>query len=212
MMQNATHEDDLTEQEIRDALEYAKQLTDRENAIVPKEHGLTFYSYEDRAPFDGVSVDHSDKIRAFLAARYGGFTAKEACQMVGSTYGFVTYSTKKYPHAWQQAHAEIREAVAREHFVNLGYIRTALSEYAPHALRTLYAIMNDRRNSAQVRRQCARDILKMANVDNSMTISTMADEFADQLSDNILSQLSDYNSTTIVEADYETEEDDDNES
>jgi hypothetical protein len=63
--------------------------------------------------------------------------------------------------------------------------------------------MSDRSNSASVRRQCARDILKLANVNNSATINAMADEFAEQLSENIQAQLEDFRNETIETIDAE---------
>jgi len=209
----SANETKITDEDIKEAFAEAKRITAKEGAIQPKAKGLSFYNSADRPPFKGMSQEQSDAFRAVLGSRYAGFTHTEACQMAGIDAGTLSAATKRHPDAWMQCHAEIREAVAREHFINLGFIRTALSEYAPHAIRTLYAVMCDKRNGPSIRRQCANDILKMANVDNSAQVNRVVDDAVGQISDALAERLSEqFHDGAIVDAEsYEITEGDDDE-
>lgn len=202
----------ISDEEIHNAFAEARRVTNKEGAIEPRAKGLSFYNTSDRPPFKGMSQEQSDAFRKVLGSRYAGLTHLEACEVAGVDPGTLSNATKRYPEAWMQCHAEIREAVAREHFINLGFIRTALSEYAPHAIRTLYAIMVDKRNSPSIRKQCANDILKMCNVDNSAGVSQAVDEAAGAISEALNQRLKgEFGSGVIIDADYYEEEGEDDE-
>jgi len=201
------------QEDIENAFAEARRVTNQEGCIEPKTKGLSFYNTSDRPPFKDMSQEQSDVFRKVLGMRYAGLTHAESCEAAGVDPSGFTAAIKRYPEAWMHCHTEIREAVAREHFTNLGFIRTALSEYAPHAIRTLYAVMQDKRNSPSIRRQCANDILKMANVDNSSQVSRVVDDAVGQISDVLADRLEQhFGNSVIVDSEfYEVEEGDDDE-
>lgn len=188
----------LTQSEIERAASIMEEFSTSKKDIVPSTaKGLTFYSHKDRLPFEGMSIKQSDRFRKVLAARYGGFSNAEACTMGGTTPSYMSNLINKYPDQWNVCHSEIQAAVVREHHIHAGFMTAAMSEYCPEALKVLYTLMMDKKQSGSLRAKIAKDIMDMG-----MTRAggrDLASEIADQLSDTLKDSLPDFEPRHIID-------------
>jgi len=187
----------ITTDEARRALAVAKRYEKEANGSGGSEDRLTFYHSVNREPFEGVSVKDSDKIRAYLGARYAGFTTKESYAIASVSPNKMHALNKSFPDAIQQCHNEIQEAVAREHYTNAAFMTAAMSEYCPMALKVMYKLMMDTSQSGSLRAKIAKDIIDMGMKKSDG--SHVAEEFMVQLSDTIASSLKGIENKHIVD-------------
>lgn len=172
MAQGKTKWDGYRKDEIDEALKKAEDLIEpipekKTTSLAPAGRKTRVYNKSNRPPFEGCSVDDSDKIRALVAYRFAGYTQKEALALVGLN---VTNGPKWLGvrgDAYLQAEKEHLEACLRSYQTNLWVCRTALSEIGPRAIKTLAEIMDDKRVSASTRAKVATTILKLVDVDHS---------------------------------------------
>lgn len=188
----------LTAQEVERAAQIVEEFSTERKEIIPHTaHGLTFYSHKDRPPFEGMSVKQSDRFRQVLGARYASFTNAEACQLAGTTPSYMSTMINKFPDQWQRCHQEIMAAVAHEHCIHAGFMTAAISEYCPEALKVLFTLMMDKKQSGNLRAKIAEKILNIGMVKAGG--KDLASEIADQLSENLKDSLPDFEPRHIID-------------
>jgi hypothetical protein len=144
------------------------------------------YGSSNRPPFEGCTKEESDQIRDIVALRFAGKTLSECSEQVGVTPSYIVTWMTRHQDAFNIAEQQHLERCLRAMETNLWIIRTGLSEVGPRAVQTLAEIMTDKKATPGVRKDCAVQVLKLLDVDHSVTggkVESLSKEFAKALRD-----------------------------
>ena len=195
-----------TEEEQKALIEKSKELT------TPNLHSgvRDYYGGTDRPPLDGASARVSEIFRRVLAARFSGFTVKEACIQIGIDSSRLNKHKREFPAAWQQANQEIKEAVLQNLAANIWIVRSALSDVAPHAVRCLYELITSRTVKDSIKKDAAVQVLKLLDIDGSASLGATISEAAYAFKDLADATRETFENDHIIDVvDAEEVEDDD---
>jgi hypothetical protein len=97
--------------------------------------------------------------------RFTGHTQREAFEKANINPSKATSLMRRHQGAVEEAKQELLQACMDEYHSNLWMLRSALSEIGPRAVRTLGAVMDDKKASPATRVKAATSVLKLINVD-----------------------------------------------
>ena len=178
----------------------------QKNTLVPVSSKPKNGSRE-RAPFEGISVKHSDILRHVVALNYAGRSRREAFEDAAQTFDIKPHTVETYwyrrPDMVSMAEAEHLESTLQTYHKNLWSIRSMMSNAGPRAVETLIGVMDDPKSSPNIRLKAAAYILKMINVDNSAGTSPTEVAAVESLKliKEMRTDIADNRESNIIEAD-----------
>ena len=161
-----------TVREIKDLVPHAK------GAQVRGKHGVdTYTSFGscNRPAFKSCSQRQSDVIRHVTALKFLGYTLREAFEDAARKFEIKPRSVENYwyqnPDGIKEADAEHLAAVLEKYHINMVRVTNMLSDAAPLAVETLKNVMKAKKASPNVKAGAARDIIKLARIEEAKPIS-----------------------------------------
>jgi hypothetical protein len=195
-----------SEKEVEYANEVAEALTEPEEEsklrLVRAGRKRTESGRADLPPFTGCSIEISDLLRQMVGHKFAGYTQREAYEIMEINPDKASSIRANHRDGYEEAIQAHMSICAKEYQANLWMLKSALSEMGSRAIRTLGAVMDDPKSSGYTKMTAAKIILKLVNVDGSVSTGNESGapaEFLITLKDNRTGIESD--SVHIVDAD-----------